>query len=140
MAGTGLFSSLAAFAGPVVPYAGLCTAMVCLDCVSAVRLGLRLRSRGLGGGRLSSRRLSRTLATLVKVYVGLAVAAWVQAVLVRSEAFDALRFTAGAVCFWQLVSILENESTCSDARWARVARRYLADKARRHTGIDIDGE
>ncbi len=39
---------------------------------------------------------------------------------------------AGAVCFWQLLSILENESTCSDARWARVARRFLIDKARRH--------
>lgn len=38
----------------------------------------------------------------------------------------------GAVFFWQLMSILENESTCSDARWARIARRYLADKSKRH--------
>ena len=43
-----------------------------------------------------------------------------------------LRFCAGAVCFWQAVSVLENESSCSNASWARIARRFLIDKAARH--------
>ena len=55
--------------------------------------------------------------------------AWV----VRGYAgIDAVRIIAGAICFWQLLSILENESTCSTARWALLARKFLVDKAKRH--------
>lgn len=135
-------STVSGFYAPLLPYAGLCTAMVILDFITAVQLGRRLRRRdGAAGGeagKLSSRRFGRTVATLVKTYVALGIASATQMLLVRSETFDAVRFTAAAICFWQLISILENESTCSDARWARIARRYLADKARRHTGLDLE--
>ena len=30
------------------------------------------------------------------------------------------------------MSVLENESTCSDAKWAAKARKYLADKTDRY--------
>lgn len=128
------------FYAPLMPYAELCTAFVVMDFFSAWQLGRRLHRRAGAGqaGKLSSRRFGRTVATLFKTYVALGAAAGVQMLLVRSESFDAVRFTAGAICFWQLISILENESTCSEARWARIARRFLTDKAKRHMGIDID--
>lgn len=135
------FSTLSGFYGPLLPYAGLCTAMVVLDFITAVQLGRRLRRRdgpSSHAGKLSSKRFGRTVGTLVKTYVALGIASATQMLLVRSDTFDAVRFTAAAICFWQLISVLENESTCSDARWARIARRYLADKARRHTGLDLD--
>lgn len=47
------------------------------------------------------------------------------------------RISAALVCFWQTLSILENEATASDARWARIARRILVDKTGRHLGIDL---
>ncbi len=119
---------------PVVAPAVLCTVMVLLDFLTALTLGRRLRRAGRPvDSRLSSRRFGRVVGTLVRVYGALAVAAMAQRWVIDGYlGFDAVRFTAGAICFWQLLSILENESTCSDARWAKVARRFLVDKARRH--------
>ena len=45
--------------------------------------------------------------------------------------------TAGAVCFWQLWSMLENESSCSDERWAKVLQKVLVDKTERHFDVDL---
>ena len=124
---------LAAFLAPLAPYALLCTVMVLVDMVSAWQLGRRMRRKGVASaaGRLSSRRFGRVVGTLAKCYGALAVAALMQKYVVEGmvEGFDAVRGLTGLICFWQLMSILENESTCSDARWAKVARRYLADKA-----------
>jgi hypothetical protein len=44
---------------------------------------------------------------------------------------------AGAVCFWQVWSMLENESSCNNARWAKIAQRILVDKTERHFDIDL---
>lgn len=129
--------AVGAFCRPLLPVAALCTVMTVIDFVSAAALGRRLRRKGLADGRLSSRRFGRTVATLVKIYLALLVAAGVRAVITLDSAFDPVRFVGFAVCFWQLMSILENESTCSDARWAKTARRFLADKTRRHTGLDL---
>ncbi len=126
-----------AFCRPLLPVATLCTVMTVLDFVSAAALSRRLRRKGLADGRLSSRRFGRTVVTLVKIYVALLVAAGVKSVITQDSDFDPVRFVGFAVCFWQLMSILENESTCSDRRWAAIARRFLADKTRRHTGIDF---
>lgn len=137
----GTFALFSGFFAPVLPYAALCSAMVSLDFISAYSLGRRLRRKKQipEAGRLSSRRFGKTIVCLVKIYIALCVAAAVQSLIVDGSGFgfDTVRFVAAAVCFWQLMSILENESTCSDARWAKIARRYLADKTHRHTGIDL---
>lgn len=136
-----VFSTLSGFYAPLLPYAALCSVMVMLDFGTAVQLGRRLRRRdgpSASVGKLSTKRFGRTVCTLIKTYVALGIASATQMLLVRSDTFDAVRFTAGAICFWQLISVLENESTCSDARWARIARKYLSDKARRHTGLNLD--
>lgn len=128
--------AIAAFCRPLVAPAAVCTAMVVLDFITAVKLGRRLKRAGCDAdGRLSSRRFGRVVLTLVKIYGALAVAAMAQQwIICGYGGFDAVRFLAGAVCLWQLLSILENESTCSDARWARIARKFLVDKAKRYLG------
>ena len=124
------------FVVPVVPYAALCTAMVLADVVTAYTLSRRVRRHYVaqGAGLLKSRRLGRALVTLGKVYALLLIASGVDALLVPDGGWSALRFATGAVCLWQGVSVLENESSCSDAEWARIARKWLVDKARRHLG------
>lgn len=123
-----------AFLEPLVAPAAVCTVMTVLDFCTAVALGRRLHRAGRKVDcRLSSRRFGRVIATLMRVYTALTVASMAQRwIIIDFGGFDAVRFTAGAICFWQLLSILENESTCSDAKWARVARKFLVDKARRH--------
>ena len=47
-------------------------------------------------------------------------------------------FISGGFCLVQLLSILENESSCNEARWAKVLQRVLVNKAARH--LDIEPE
>ena len=81
------------------------------------------------------------ISTLVRVYLALVLAAAIQNLVVEGMAgiptgFNCVKFVTGVVCFRQLMSVLENESTCSDAAWARRARRYLIDKSARYLGLD----
>ena len=68
--------------------------------------------------------------SLGKVYVLLLVSAAIDVVL--TPATSVLQLSAGAVTAWQAVSILENESSCTEARWPSWLKRYLADKVGRH--------
>lgn len=122
---------------PALPLAGLCTAMVLTDVVTAWSLSRRVarvhpQAAQRGAGKLQSRRLSRMLVTLGKVYALLLLATAVDLTIVADGTARTARFCAGAVCLWQAISVLENEASCSDAAWARIARRWLIDKARRH--------
>lgn len=123
---------------PVLPYAAICTVMVAADMVTAWTLSRRVArrygpaARAAGAGKLQSRKLWAAIVTLGKIYAMLIVAAAVDRYIVCDGSGEYLRFCAGAVCFRQAVSVLENESSCSDARWARVALRWLIDKAGRH--------
>lgn len=127
-----------ALLAPALPYAGVCTMMVVADMVTAWTLSRRVarkhpdRAARNDAGKLQSRGLGKMLVTLTRVYALLLMAMALDAVLLPEGGGRILRFCAGAVCFWQAISVLENESSCSDARWARAARRYLVDKARRH--------
>ncbi len=127
----------AAFVEPVLPVAGLCTAMVMVDVVSGVRLRRRLRRAGKlkGGACLSSRQFGRAVRRLVGVYVGLCVAHGADLALGSAISFltgghSALNMLGVVIFLWQLMSVLENESTCSDAAWAAKARKYLEDKSK----------
>ena len=46
-------------------------------------------------------------------------------------------YLAVIYCSVQFVSILENESTCNGAAWARVMQKIVADKTERHFNIKL---
>lgn len=124
---------------PAIPCGAVCTAMVVADIVTARRLARRLskaapeRSASL---RFSSTGLGRAIATISRIYALLVLAAMVGTVVLGNGRL--LQFATGAVCFWQGVSILENEAACNGAAWARIARRVLIDKTERYLGITLD--
>lgn len=131
---TALATALAAVVRPALPAVALCTAMIAIDTFTAWRLSCRVRRKHPDApgqpGRLHSRRLGRALVSLGKVYVLLLVSAAIDVVL--TPATSVLQLSAGAVTAWQAVSILENESSCAEARWPSWLKRYLADKVGRH--------
>ena len=136
-------ASVMAFVGPVVPYGVICTAMIIADLISARMLAHRVRRRSSCGVKpkslkFSSRRFGATVVTLVKTYALLLLAHGVDTVIIAGDAqLSLLRFCAALICFWQLWSILENESSANDSTWARIAQRILIDKTERHLGIDL---
>ena len=129
-----LATALAAVVRPALPAVALCTAMIAIDTFTAWRLSCRVRRKHPEApgqpGRIHSRRLGRALVSLGKVYVLLLVSAAIDVVL--TPATSVLQLSAGAETAWQAVSILENESSCTEARWPSWLKRCLADKVGRH--------
>ena len=78
------------------------------------------------------------IVTLIKVYALIVLAFLMQQHIIGDALpIDLTKVAAGAVCFWQLWSILENESSCNGAKWAKVAQKILVDKTERHFDIDL---
>ena len=75
--------------------------------------------------------------TLIKIYVLIILAFLMETYIFEGLQIKLVNITAGAVCFWQLWSMLENESSCSDEKWARVLQKVLVDKTARHFDIDL---
>ncbi len=135
------FKSILALAGgwawtvaaPAFPIAMACTSMVLADVWSARRLARRI-GRAVPSARqqlkFSSARFGQVVSTLTRIYAVLALAAVVQAAM--GKWIPLLDFAGGVVCFWQGVSILENESSCNSHPWAKVLGRYLVSKVSRH--------
>lgn len=128
------------FVSPALPCAAICTAMVVADCVTAWRLSRRVRRRHSdapeSAGKFSSRRAGRVPVTLARIYCLLLLAHGIDVAILGPGDISLMRFAAGAVCFWQALSILENEASLNNAPWAAYARRWLIDKASRHFNND----
>ena len=125
---------------PAVPFGAVCTAMVFADVISARRLAFRLRKKHPNCHqqlKFNSSRFGHIFGSLAKIYSVLLLATLVQNVII-GESFNLLKFVAGAICFWQAVSILENEASCNAHPWARILSKILIDKTERHLGISLD--
>lgn len=108
---------------------------VIADTVTAVRLQRRLAAAGklpADKGGFSSARFARVFITMSKIFALLLLAAMADHLILGSLGIASIKFVAGAVCFWQAISLLENEAAQNDAPWAVHARRFLVDKAKRY--------
>lgn len=131
--------ALVAFLQPTFPFIVVCTIAILCDCYTAWSLSRRVKKKypGANDGKFKSNYAGRVFVTLIKVY-----ALTVLAFLIETYIFEGLpmklsNIVAGAVCFWQVWSMLENESSCNDAKWAKVAQRILVDKTERHFDVDL---
>ena len=119
----------------VIPMFILTGTFVLADVVTACRLQRRLERSGKikdGEGRFSSYRFGRIFLTLSRIFALLLLTAMVDHLVLGPLGIPAMKIVAGAVCFWQAVSLLENEAAENDAPWAVHARRFLIDKALRY--------
>lgn len=136
--------AVAGVLAPAVPYLIICTIAVFLDCYTAWCLGRRVAAAHPDKARpeaakFHSHYFGRVIHTLLKVYGLIIFAYFIHVYISGGWGFDFCKVVAGAVCFWQLWSCLENESSCTDRRWARLAQRVLADKTARHFDLDLTG-
>lgn len=119
----------------VVPMFVLTGTFVFADTLTALRLQWRLVRAGkldARKARLSSARFGKVLKTLAKILGLLVLTSMADFLVLAPLGIPAMRIVAGAVCFWQAISLLENEASENDARWAVYARRILIDKAMRY--------
>ena len=127
---------------PTIPFAGICLFAILIDCLTAWRLGKRVKAQNpkakTDDAKFRSSYARRMFYTLCVVYA-CTVLGW----LIDTKMFPFAElylacFISGGFCLVQLLSILENESSCNDARWAKVLQKVLVNKAARH--LDIDPE
>ena len=133
-----LIGAIIAYLEPTIPFLLVCTFAVLCDCWSAWSLARRVRDRhpDKADGKFKSDGFGRIFVTLLKVYAITVLAYMIQEHVMTFE-IGLPNIVAGAVCFWQLWSILENESSCNDAAWAKLAQKILVDKTERHFNIDL---
>ena len=127
---------------PTLPYILICTLAIFYDCYTAWQLDKRVKVKfgeqaPKKSGKFRSSNFGRVTHTLIKVYALIILAYFINLYITSGIGIDMTKVAAGAVCFWQLWSILENESSCNDAAWARVAQKVLVDKTERHLDIDL---
>ena len=124
---------------PTAPFIFVCTLAVLFDCYTAWSLSRRVKKKypGANDGKFKSVYAGRVFMTLIKVYSLTILAYLVQTHILEGLPIKLPNIVAAAVCFWQVWSMLENESSCNDAKWAKIAQRILVDKTERHFEIDL---
>lgn len=135
----GVMGACVAMIRPTFPFIFVCTLTVLADCYTAWSLARRVKKRfpGANDGKFKSKYAGRVFITLIKVYSLTILVHLIDAMVCPEIALHLPQVVAGAVCFWQIWSMLENESSCNDAKWAKIAQRIMVDKTERHFDIDL---
>lgn len=131
--------ALFALLEPTVPFILICTIAVLCDCYTAWALSRRVSKKypGVNDGKFKSSYAGRVFVSLIKIYALVILAHLVDVYIFPDWSLHLPNIAAGAVCFWQFWSMLENESSCNNAKWAKVAQKILIDKTQRHFDIDL---
>ena len=135
----GVMGACVAMIRPTFPFILVCTLAVLADCYTAWSLSRRVKKRfpGANDGKFKSNYAGRVFITLIKVYSLTILVHLIDAMVFPEIALHLPQVVAGAVCFYQIWSMLENESSCNDAKWAKIAQRIMVDKTERHFDIDL---
>ena len=134
-----LIGGVVALLHPTIPFILLCTLMVFGDVYTAWSLSRRVKRKfpNATDGKFKSIYFGRVFMTLIKIYVLIILAFLIETYIFEGLHIRLANITAGAVCFWQTWSILENESSCSDEKWAKILQKILVDKTERHFDVDL---
>ena len=135
----GVMGACVAMIRPTFPFILVCTLAVLADCYTAWALSRRVKKRfpGANDGKFKSNYAGRVFVTLIKVYSLTILVHLIDVMVFPEVSLHLPQIVAGAVCFWQIWSMLENESSCNDAKWATIAQRIMVDKTERHFDIDL---
>lgn len=124
---------------PNVPFILIAFAFILADCISAYRLARRVKKKtGRSRAKMQSNKLWKAFLTALSSAVAIVLAFAIEKhILVMYTDLFLANWTAVVICAIQLWSILENESSCNESKWAGVLQKFLVDKAERHFDIDL---
>lgn len=125
---------------PSLMFFYVCVFAVALDCITAYRLNRRIRrtySSDVADGKLKSSHMSKMVTDLAIVFACIVLAYQIDFnILGHLGNLHLANYVAAIFCGVEIVSILENESSCNGKSWAKVLQQFLADKTIRHLNID----
>lgn len=125
---------------PTIPFALICLFAIILDCISAWKLGRRVAKKhpqeAKNADKLKSEDASKMAYTLLIIYACTFLGWLIDKFMYPFVDLYLANFISGGFCMVQLLSILENESSCNGARWAKVLQKVLVDKTARHLNVE----
>lgn len=144
----GLFGILWCYIEPSLNYISVCFFALVLDCYTAWRCNRRIYSRYREAikrnpkckmdGKLRSKKMAKMVQDFSVLIMAIFLAVIIDNdLLAHMGELHLANYLAVIYCSVQFVSILENESTCNGAAWARVVQKIVADKTERHFNIKL---
>ena len=144
----GLIGVLWCYIEPSLNYIAVCFLALILDCYTAWRCNRRIYSRYREAikrnpkCKMDGKLRSQKMAKMVQDFSVLIMAIFLAVVidndlLAHMGELHLANYLAVIYCSVQFVSILENESTCNGAAWARVTQKIVADKTERHFNVKL---
>ncbi len=133
---------------PSINYIAVCFFALVLDCYTAWRCNRRIYSRYREAikndprcqmdGKLRSKKMAKMVQDFSVLIMAIFLATFVDRVILGyMNPLHLANYLAALYCGVQFVSILENESTCNGAAWAKVMQKIVADKTERHFNIKL---
>lgn len=144
----GLIGVLWCFIEPSLNYILVCFAALLIDCYTAWRLNRRIYTRYREAikrnpkckmdGKLKSKKMTKMVQDFSVLILVIFLATAIDTIVLDfMNPLHLANYLAALYCGVQGVSILENESTCNGAAWARVMQKIVADKTERHFNIKL---
>lgn len=131
--------ALASFLEPTFPFILVCTLAVFMDCYTAWDLSRRIKKKypGANDGKFRSDLFGRTFNKLLKIYALIVLAFLIEEYILEGANVRLANIVAGASCFAEIWSMLENESSSNNSKWARIIQKIMVDKTERYFNIDL---
>lgn len=129
-----LMGGILAYIEPLEEVMWIVLASIIIDVATAYMLNRRVaeKYKGVSRGKIQSQRLKSLGRTALCISI----------IIFLSDGIDRYCFVyadlklpylmASGFCMIQLISILENMSSCNDAKWAKLLQKILVDKTSRH--------
>lgn len=144
----GLIGILWCYIEPSLNYIAVCFLALILDCYTAWRCNRRIYSRYREAikrnpkckmdGKLRSKKMAKMVQDFSVLVMAIFLAVIIDKdLLAHMGELHLANYLAVIYCSVQFVSILENESTCNGAAWAKVVQKIVADKTERHFNIKL---
>ena len=135
-----------AWVAPTLPYLAICVFAIAVDCFTAWRCNRRIYAKYREAikknpnikldGKLKSQHMAKMINDMIVIFLCVLLAYHVEGTLLQHLGnLHLAQYVSAIFCVVQFVSIIENESTGSNAVWAKVMQKIVADKTERHLGI-----
>lgn len=130
-AGIGAF---AAYIEPLEEVMYVIFASIIIDVLTAYMLNRRVaqKYKGVSHGKIQSQRLKSLGWTVFGISIIILLLQGIDKYCFVYADLKLPHLAASAFCMIQVVSILENISSCNDAKWAKMLQKILVDKTARH--------
>lgn len=137
----GICGAFLAWWKPSSTYIFICILLLFWDCYEAYRLNIRVKKKypQKSNGYFQSNKAWVVIGNVIKIFLAIILATAIEQNILKNTHIPLAQIVAGAICFIQTWSILENMSSCNGKAWAKVLQKIMVDKTSRHFDIDLSG-